>query len=85
MVRMINFLFFAQKVSSGSGALRPKFLGGYSGTRNPPPPKKKKKKKKKMGAKGVQRGSKFVLFHCLFSLFSIIYSSNTYVAIFQFY
>ena len=28
MVKMIKFLFFAQKVSSGMGALRPKFLGG---------------------------------------------------------
>ena len=28
MVKIINFLFFAQKVSSGSGALRPQFLGG---------------------------------------------------------
>ena len=29
MVKIIKFLFFAQKVSSGMGALRPKFLGGY--------------------------------------------------------
>ena len=28
MVKIIKFLFFAQKVSSGMGALRPKFLGG---------------------------------------------------------
>ena len=28
MVKMIKFLFFAQKVSSGMGAFRPKFLGG---------------------------------------------------------
>ena len=28
MVKTINFLFFAQNVSSGSGALRPKFFGG---------------------------------------------------------
>ena len=28
MVKMTKFLFFAQKVSSGMGALRPKFLGG---------------------------------------------------------
>ena len=28
IVKMIKFLFFAQKVSSGMGALRPKFLGG---------------------------------------------------------
>ena len=28
MVIIIKFLFFAQKVSSGMGALRPKFLGG---------------------------------------------------------
>ena len=27
MVKIIKFLFFAQKVSSGIGALRPKFLG----------------------------------------------------------
>ena len=27
-VKIIKFLFFAQKVSSGMGALRPKFLGG---------------------------------------------------------
>ena len=27
MVKIIKFLFFAQKVSSGMGALRPKFLG----------------------------------------------------------
>ena len=29
MVKIIKFMFFAQKVSSGMGALRPKFLGGY--------------------------------------------------------
>ena len=29
MVKIIKFLFFVQKVSSGMGALRPKFLGGY--------------------------------------------------------
>ena len=28
MVKIVKFLFFAQKVSSGMGALRPKFLGG---------------------------------------------------------
>ena len=28
MVKIINFLFFAKQVSSCSGALRPKFLGG---------------------------------------------------------
>ena len=28
MVKIIKFLFFAQKVSSGIRALRPKFLGG---------------------------------------------------------
>ena len=28
MVKIIKFLFFAQKVSSGMGALCPKFLGG---------------------------------------------------------
>ena len=28
MAKIIKFLFFAQKVSSGMGALRPKFLGG---------------------------------------------------------
>ena len=28
IVKVIKFLFFAQKVSSGMGALRPKFLGG---------------------------------------------------------
>ena len=28
MVKIIKFLFFAQKVSSGMGALRPNFLGG---------------------------------------------------------
>ena len=28
MVKIIQFLLFAQKVSSGMGALRPKFLGG---------------------------------------------------------
>ena len=28
MIKIIKFLFFAQKVSSGMGALRPKFLGG---------------------------------------------------------
>ena len=28
MVKIIKFLFFAQKVSSGMRALRPKFLGG---------------------------------------------------------
>ena len=28
MVKIIKFLFIAQKVSSGMGALRPKFLGG---------------------------------------------------------
>ena len=28
MVKIIKFLFFAQKVSSGMGALRPRFLGG---------------------------------------------------------
>ena len=28
MVKIIKFQFFAQKVSSGMGALRPKFLGG---------------------------------------------------------
>ena len=28
MVKIIKFLFFAQKVFSGMGALRPKFLGG---------------------------------------------------------
>ena len=28
MVKMIKFLFFAQKVSSGMGASHPKFLGG---------------------------------------------------------
>ena len=28
MVKIIIFLFFAQKVSSGMGTLRPKFLGG---------------------------------------------------------
>ena len=28
MVIIIKFLFFAEKVSSGMGALRPKFLGG---------------------------------------------------------
>ena len=28
MVKIIKFLFFAQKASSGMGALRPKFLGG---------------------------------------------------------
>ena len=27
--QIINFLFFAQKVSSGMGALRPKLLDGY--------------------------------------------------------
>ena len=36
MVKIIKFLFFAQKVSSGMGALRPKFLGGYRHY-NPPP------------------------------------------------
>ena len=29
MVKIIKFLFFARKVSSGMGALRPKFLGGW--------------------------------------------------------
>ena len=29
MVKIIKFLFFAQKVSSGMGALRPKFLGSF--------------------------------------------------------
>ena len=29
MVKIINFLFCAQKVSSGMGSLRPKFLEGY--------------------------------------------------------
>ena len=28
MIKIIKFLFFAQKVPSGMGALRPKFLGG---------------------------------------------------------
>ena len=28
MVKIIKFLFFAQKVSSGMGASHPKFLGG---------------------------------------------------------
>ena len=28
MVKIVKFLFFAQKVSSGMEALRPKFLGG---------------------------------------------------------
>ena len=28
MVKIFKFMFFAQKVSSGMGALRPKFLGG---------------------------------------------------------
>ena len=28
MVKIIKFLLFEQKVSSGMGALRPKFLGG---------------------------------------------------------
>ena len=28
MVKIIKFLFFAQKVSSGMGAMRPKFLEG---------------------------------------------------------
>ena len=54
MFKMINFLFFAQKVFSGMGALRPKFLGA-SGTRTPA----------RLGAKGVQ----ICFFHCLFSLF----------------
>ena len=27
-LKLSNFCFFAQKVSSGMGALRPKFLGG---------------------------------------------------------
>ena len=29
MVKIIDFLFFAQKVSSGMGSLRPKFLEGH--------------------------------------------------------
>ena len=39
MVKIIKFLFFAQKVSSGMGALRPKFLGGLAALE--PPPQKK--------------------------------------------
>ena len=39
MVKIIKFLFFAQKVSSGMGASHPKFLG-TSSTRTPPPKKK---------------------------------------------
>ena len=38
MVKIINFLFFAQKVSSGMWALRPKFLGGFAAL-EPLPPK----------------------------------------------
>ena len=30
MFKIINFLFFAQKVSSGMGALHPKFLGNLN-------------------------------------------------------
>ena len=63
MVKIINFLFFAQKVSSDSGALRPKFFWA-SGTRTP----------QKWEPKGIQFFFFFCIvhFHCL-----LIYSSNT--------
>ena len=73
MVKIINFLFFAQKVSLGMGSLRPKCFEGYRHY-NPSPPKKKKKKK--MGAKGVQRGPNLVFFNVYFH-YLFIYLFNT--------
>ena len=64
MVKMINFLFFVQKVSSGSGALCPKFLL-FRGLVALEPPKN--------GGKGGQNlAFCIVYFHYL-----LIYSSNT--------
>ena len=50
--KIIKFLFFAQKVSSGMGALRPKFFRGLAALEPP----------QKWGAKGRTKGEGFVFF-----------------------
>ena len=56
MVKIIKFLFFAQKVSSGMGHHIPNFYGAIAALEPPPPPKKKWREK------GGQRGGSFFSF-----------------------
>ena len=62
MVKIINFLLYAQKASSGMGILRSKFLGGASGSRTSHP----KKKKKKSGG-GIYLESGFIYIYYIYS------------------